>query len=92
MFTVAVFIKAPAAATFVASVIEAIVIVPVMPVPLTVIPTANLDESATVRAVDVFTVVHDCFIVALITQSAPSSPESREEMRICLPLFLSFEA
>ena len=78
--------------TFVSSVIEAIVIVPVMPVPLTVIPTPNLDESATVRAVDELAVVHDCFMVAFNTQSAPSSPESSEEMRSCLLLFLSFEA
>ena len=54
-------------------------------------PTVNLDESATVRLTEL-AVVHDCFMVAFNTQSAPSSPESREEMRSCLLLFLSFEA
>ena len=76
--------------TVVELVIDAIATVPEIPVPLTTMPTANLLESATVKVTLLFVVVQACFMVALMTQSAPSSPESRDEMRTVPPFPSSF--
>ena len=71
------------------SVIEEIVVPADMPVPETSIPTDSFEESITVN-VAVSLAVQDCSVETLITQSAPSSPDNREERKTVFPSWVSF--